>query len=163
MALEPSAEQTADYVRNEAAARSIEQLIALVEAEVVRLHSAAGSFGEADLSKALDSEWTPLNCLSHVVSRTMVRAREVLYVALAGELPPPEEVTLPGDRDGLLAKHREAMDSLYAHVGEAPNDYKAFQWSHPAVGPMTWPEWLVFIQVHLADHAEQLESMAAAR
>ena len=89
----------------------------------------------------------------------MLRAREVLYVALSGELPPEDESRLPETRDGLIAKHREAMDSLYAHVRDATDDFLAVEWSHPAFGAMNWKEWLVFIHIHTEAHASQLESM----
>lgn len=154
------APETRDYIAEQARTRTIEQVIELVEADTVRLHEAARSFPAADLERPLDGDWTPLACVAHIVERSMLRAREVLYVAVSGELPPEEDVSLPGDLDGLLATHREAIDSLYAHVREAPDDFKSFEWSHPFFGAMTWPEWLVFIHVHIADHAGQLGRMA---
>lgn len=152
-------EPTREYVRKTAAG-GLEDLIALVEADTVRLHAAAMTFSDADLDRALDGDWTPSGCLAHIVARSTLRAREVLYVALSGELPPEEPLSLPGDRAGLVAKHREAIDSLYVHVRDATGDFQAFEWSHPAFGPMNWKEWLVFIHVHIADHASQLAAMA---
>ncbi|HJQ92748.1 MAG TPA: DinB family protein [Candidatus Thermoplasmatota archaeon] len=157
------ARQTRDYIAEQARTRTVEQVIELVEADTVRLHENGRSFPPDDLGRPLDGDWTPLACVVHIVERSMLRAREVLYVAVSGELPPPEELSLPADLEGLLATHREAIDSLYAHVREAPEDFKSFEWSHPFFGAMTWPEWLVFIHVHIADHAGQLERMAAAR
>jgi predicted TIM-barrel fold metal-dependent hydrolase len=162
MPLDAGAQATRDYVAREAASRTAEGLVELVESDVARLHALADGFPPERLRTPLDGDWTPMDCVTHVASRTMVRAREVLYVALSGELPPPEEVSLPDDLPGVLAKHREAMDSLYAHVRDAPDDFKAFTWNHPVVGPMTWPEWMVFVQAHLDDHCQQLERMAAA-
>ncbi len=161
--MSPELLATRDYVRQKAATERLEELIALVETGTTRLTAAAIALSDDDMDRPLDGEWTPRGCLSHIVGRSMLRAREVLYVALSGELPPEEPVSLPEDRDALIAAHREAIDSLYAHVRDATDDYLAFEWSHAAFGPMNWKEWLVFIHVHIADHAGQLEAMAAAR
>ncbi|MEX0783851.1 MAG: DinB family protein [Dehalococcoidia bacterium] len=162
MALDPSLQATRDYVA-EQARRPLEEVIDLVERDTVRLHTAARVFSPSEVEASLDGDWSPLSCVAHIVARSMMRAREVLYVALSGELPPAEDVPLPSELEGLLATHREAIDSLYIHVRDATDDFRSFEWSHPAFGPMTWPEWLVFIHVHIADHAGQLERMASAR
>jgi hypothetical protein len=156
-------QESRDYIAEQARSLTVEQIIELVEADTVRLHEAARRFSSDDLERPLDGDWTPLACVAHIVQRSMHRAREVLYVAVSGELPPEEEVSVPAGLEGLLATHREAIDSLYAHVREAPDDFKSFEWSHPFLGAMTWPAWLVFIHVHIADHAAQLERMAEAR
>jgi hypothetical protein len=161
MTMADPAAETRDYVATQVRDLSLEEIIALVEADTVRLHETARSFAPADLERPLDEDWTPLACVKHTVERSMLRAREVLYVALSGEVPPPEEVSLPGDLEGLLSTHREAIDSLYAHVREAPGGFEDFEWSHPFFGSWTWPEWLVFIHVHIADHADQLDRMAS--
>lgn len=156
------AQETRDYIAEQARTRTVEQIIELVEADTGRLHENARRFSSDDLERPFDGDWSPLACVAHIVERSMLRAREVLYVAVSGELPPPEDVSLPADLEGLLATHREGIDSLYAHVREAPDDFNSFEWSHPFFGAMTWPEWLVFIHVHIADHAGQLERMADA-
>lgn len=161
--MEPGLAATREYVREQAAGGAMEDLIALVETDTVRLHAAAMVFAAEDLDRALDGDWTPLSCLAHIVARSMLRAREVLYVALSGELPSDEPLSLPSDRVGLIATHRESIDSLYVHVRDATQEFLAFEWSHQAFGPMNWREWLVFIHVHTDDHASQLEMMALRR
>lgn len=158
--MDRAVQTTREYIR-ERAGDGVEAVIELIERDTTRLHAAAMAFAEEDLTRPLDGEWTPLGCLGHIVARSMMRAREVLYVALSGELPPEEEMVLPSDREGLVARHREAIDSLYAHVRDASDDFVAFEWSHPAFGAMNWKEWLVFVHVHIDDHASQLEAMAA--
>ncbi|MGH2608126.1 MAG: DinB family protein, partial [Tepidiformaceae bacterium] len=79
-----------------------------------------------------------------------------------GEVPAPEEPGLPEDLEALLRLHREAINSLYEHVRAAPEDFASITWDHPFFGPMNWRQWMVFISVHTADHADQLERMAVA-
>jgi hypothetical protein len=137
-------------------------LIELVEAGCRRFHEAARAIPIAALDRPLDDDWTPRQAVRHMVARAMHRAREVLYVALSGEVPGPEEPALPDDIEALLATHREAIDSLYEHVRQAGDDFLAVQWAHPAFGEMNWHEWMAFIQVHTEDHTQQLEKMAGA-
>ena len=158
----PSIRQARSYVESEAASRTTEQLIELLESETRRFHAAARSASAATPQPTPGEEWAPIDAVRHLIDRSMLRAREVLWVALSGEVPAPEERTLPEDIEGLLAVHREAIDSLYEHVRAAPDDFASITWDHPAFGPMNWRQWLVFISVHTADHASQLERMAAA-
>jgi hypothetical protein len=157
MDLDPALQATRDYVTGQVAIRDMEGLIALVEAETGRFHAAARAAGPG----ASDGEWTSLQAVAHLVARSMLRAREVLFVALGGELPSPDDAQLPGDVEGLLRVHREAIDSLYEHVRAANDLFLGITWEHPAFGPWNWKEWLVFISVHTADHAQQLERMDA--
>jgi hypothetical protein len=45
-------------------------------------------------------------------------------------------------------------------VRAASDDFAGITWDHPAFGPMNWRQWMVFISVHTAAHADQLEAMA---
>jgi hypothetical protein len=155
---DPALREVRDYVAAEAAARDTEQLIALLEGETARFHVAAHAAADV-VAPPAGEPWAPLDVVRHLVERSMLRAREVLWVALSGEVPDPEERHLPGDMDGLLAAHREAIESLYEHVRAASDEHDAITWEHPSFGPMTWRQWMVFISVHTEDHASQLEAM----
>lgn len=153
-----------EYLRAEAAASTIEQLIARVEEGVTELAVTAASFDEqAFQAAAAGQEWTPAQCLSHVVGWNLTCAQQVLWVALSGELPPEQDVAVPTARDEMLAAHREAIDSLYVHVREAePETFIETKWPHPFFGDLNWHEWLLFIRLHSRDHARQLASMRSA-
>ncbi len=162
MAADPPSQGTREYVESEAKSRTVEQLIELVEGETERFHAAARAAAAATSTPPPGEEWAPADVVRHLVERTMLRAREVLWVALSGEVPAPEERELPSDLETLLAMHREAIDSLYEHVRAAPDDFAGITWDHPGFGPMNWRQWMVFISVHTADHAGQLERMVQA-
>ena len=153
-----------DYLRKEAAAHSIEELIGLVEEGAAELDAAANALPESELGDRPEPEsWAPLECLSHVVQWNVISAQQVLWVALSGELPAEEEVALPPDRRGLLDLNRNALDSLYVHVREAdPMGFVETTWQHPFFGDLNWREWLLFLRLHCRDHARQLASMRSA-
>jgi hypothetical protein len=78
-------------------------------------------------------------------------------------MPTDPEPELAADRAVLLARHSEAIESLYAHVREAdPSAFLDVKWSHPFFGDLNWREWLLFLRIHTKDHARQLASMTAA-
>ncbi|MGH2609879.1 MAG: hypothetical protein ACRDHF_12440, partial [Tepidiformaceae bacterium] len=133
---DPGAQATRDYVEAEARSRTVEELIELVEAETRRFHEAARSAASATSAPPPGEEWEPMEATRHLVARSMLRAREVLWVALSGEVPAPEEPELPEDLEALLRLHREAINSLYEHVRAAPEDFASITWDHPFFGPM---------------------------
>lgn len=149
------------YLQAGTADASIEDIITRVEEGVAELASAALSFSQSSFTaKCGEQEWTPAETLNHVISWNMTCARQVLWVALGGELPAAQAETLPTGREELLAVHREALDSLYAHVREAdPTTFLDITWQHPFFGELNWHEWLLFIRLHSLDHARQLASM----
>jgi hypothetical protein len=49
----------------------------------------------------------------------------VLFVALGGEVPGPEEIELPEDIDALLRVHREAIDSSTSMCAPRPMTSRA--------------------------------------
>lgn len=73
-------------------------------------------------------------------------AREVLHVALTGELPAAEDspdLVGPGD---LASAYSQAIESCIAHVEAADADaFLDVTWVHPAYGPMNWREWFAFL------------------
>ena len=70
---------------------------------------------------------------------------------------------LPSGREELLAKHAEAIESLFAHVREAaPDDFLNVTWSNDAFGELNWREWLLFLEHHCSEHARQLTAMRDA-
>lgn len=150
-----------EYLRTNAAAASVEELIARVEEGVTELATAAAAIDESTFRTVPpNDEWTPINCLSHVVGWNLTCAQQVLWVALSGELPPEQDTSLPAGRSDILAVQREAIDSLYVHVREAdPEAFLGTTWQHPFFGELNWREWLLFIRIHSRDHARQLASM----
>jgi hypothetical protein len=158
-------DQLRGYLRTQAAERSIEELVERVEQAAGEVETAARAVPDEAFDTVPPGEtWTPQACLSHVVDWTVRSAQQVLFVALTGALPEPSEVELPTDRDGLLAKQREALDSLYEHLRSAdPQNFVEIQWKHEIFGDLNWKEWLLFLRVHFKDHSGQLAAMAVSR
>jgi len=146
------------------ALKPIEDLISRAEEGIQELTAAAKAVPDADLDVTVAGEtWTPMDCIRHAAGWNMRGAQAVLYVAHTGALPPGEETPLPSSRDEILARHREAIDSLYAHVRDAdPQAFLDVKWQHPFFGDLNWREWLLFLRIHAKDHARQLTTMTGA-
>jgi hypothetical protein len=156
-------DEVRENLRRDAAELSVEGLISRVRAAVDSTVTAARSFDDAALAIPAGDGWTPLQCLSHVVESNVRHAQQILYVALSGELPPDAPFELPAGREELLAKHREAIESLFAHVREAaPDGFLHVTWPHAFFGELNWREWLLFLELHSIDHARQLAAMRGA-
>ncbi|MEX2080020.1 MAG: DinB family protein [Dehalococcoidia bacterium] len=155
-----------NWLRDEAAARTIDEMIAAIDREVAALEAAiARIHDDAFVATAPGEEWSPARCLVHVVETNVEVATNVLHVALAGELPAAmQPAPLPADRDGLLRANREALDSLYEHLRAAdPAAFLDLTWNHFIAGDLNWREWTVFVEAHVWDHAGQLSAMADSR
>ncbi len=146
------------------AQKPIEDLIGRVEEGVRELTDAANAVPAADLDVTVAGEtWTPMNCIRHAAGSNIQGAQAVLYVAHTGVLPADEQAPLPATREEILARHREAIDSLYAHVRDAdPGAFLDVKWQHPFFGDLNWREWLLFLRIHAKDHARQLTTMTGA-
>lgn len=153
-----------EYLQAQAAAKSIDDLIARVHEGVDELEAAARSVGASKLASVPPGDtWSPMDCMLHAAASNMHVAQQILYVALSGELPIEAEPSLPADRQQILAQHADAIASLYAHVRDAdPDAYLEVKWQHPFFGDLNWREWLLFLRIHAKDHARQLEGMKAA-
>jgi len=173
MADSPDFERIRGYLQSQAAQKSIEDLISKVQEGVDELVAAARAIPVAEREAMPQREtWTPMDCLRHAASSNMHVAEQVLYVAHTGELPKPdqppmpgtfEEPALPSTFEGIIARHAEAIDSLYAHVRDAaPDGFLHMRWNHPFFGDLNWREWLLFLRVHCKDHAGQLTAMQQA-
>lgn len=162
----------ADLVEK-AGASSVEELIARVEAGMAELVEAAEAvpkerFGE----RPPGEDWSPLDCLRHVVHWNSEVARAVLHAALTGEVVggpipagalPPDDAGVPSERDALLDAMTQSNASLYEHVRAAdPGSFLEVRWEHPFFGMLNWREWLLFLRLHSLDHARQLTAMRDA-
>jgi uncharacterized damage-inducible protein DinB len=151
------------YLERDASVLSTEQIIERVQAAAERLREAAESLSDDAFVRARDDGWSGEECLKHVVGWNIINAQQILYVALAGELPPEAAPEIAGSRDEVLSKHQEALDSLYVHVREAdPQGFLHVRWAHPFFGELNWREWLLFLELHCTDHTGQLGAMARA-
>lgn len=160
---QPIRDGIAETFRRDAAELSTEALISRVRVAVDAVATAARAFEEAALNSSAAGEWTPLQCLSHLVESNSRHAQQILYVALSGELPPGGSFDLPTGREALLAMHAEAIESLFAHVREAPPDgFLHVTWPHASFGDLNWREWLLFLELHSSDHTRQLTAMRNA-
>lgn len=149
------------YLERDATALSVDEVIARVDTAAGRLRDAAMGVPEGSFEASRADGWSARECLAHVVGWNMRNAQQILYVALSGELPPEAEPEVPAERGEALAKHQEALDSLYVHVRDAePEGFLYVRWEHPFFGELNWREWLLFLELHCIDHAGQLTAMA---
>ena len=144
------------YLQQQAAKRTVEELVARVQESVDAVAAAARAVPAHRLDELGPGEgelWTPVDCLRHVIDWNRLVAQQVLYVALSGELPEPGTAPpLPATIEELLAVQTEAIDSLYAHVRDAePTAYLDVTWEHMFFGRMNWREWFLFLRVHNLD------------
>jgi hypothetical protein len=166
-------ERLRQYLVEQAAAKTVEELIERVEAGMAELSAAAraipaGRFGERPPGDA----WSPLDCLRHAVYWNSEVARGVLHAALTGEVVmgpvpagalPPEDAGVPFEPEALLEVQAQANASLYEHVRAAePGAFLDVRWEHPFFGALNWREWLLFLRLHALDHARQLAAMREA-
>ncbi|MBA4180649.1 MAG: hypothetical protein C0506_08695 [Anaerolinea sp.] len=150
------------YLQQQAAQRTIDELIRRVQEGMDELASAARGVPTAALTTIPPGEeWSPMDCLRHAAASNMHVAQQVLFAALEGTLPSNSEPDLPTDREAILAKHAEAIDSLYEHVRAAdPGANLELKWKHPFFGDLNWREWLLFLRIHAKDHSRQLAAMS---
>jgi hypothetical protein len=73
-------------------------------------------------------------------------AREVLHVALTGELPEDEDIDEASDLASLVARYSQAIESCIAHVEAAePDAFLDVTWRHPDLGDLNWRQWFLFL------------------
>lgn len=132
-----------------------------VEAAVERVEAAHDRVDVAARGLSEDAfERAGKDVLAAHVETVQRVSQQVLYVALSGELPPEEEASpLPAERDALLARLKETLDSLYVHVREAdPDEFAYVTWGEPG-SSMNWRSWLISLEVEGARCAVALEGI----
>lgn len=151
------------WIRSEAASRTIDGIYEFALEQVNTLIQVAESLAPDQLSaKRTGDDWTVMDAFRHVVEWNCQVGEDVLHVSLTGERPANPPPTLRPDRETLIAKQRESIESVYAHVSAAdPAAFLDIAWEHPFFGLMNWREWLFFIGVHCIDHTRQIERLAA--
>lgn len=151
------------YLQEQASARSVPELVERVREGVAELLAAARAVPEGQLGEPLGpGEWSAAECIRHAAGHNIENARWILHAAWMGYGPADPPGAVPEEREALLAKMDEAMESLYVHVLEAaPDGNLEFTWAHPMFGELNWREWLLFLRIHSKDHARQLTAEAA--
>lgn len=161
---EGSGDVILSYVRRKSAEWTTDQLVRRVEEGVVRLEGAMRAVPDRDLTRnPPGEEWTPLQCIQHVVDINRSTAQRCAAVAATGVLPAGSPTPSPADRERAINEH--AADLAAAGIGLRTlggHDYVEVTWPHPFLGELNWREWFLTIRVHCLAHADQLEAMVAA-
>jgi len=163
-AASPEFERIRGYLQSQAAQKSVDDLIERVQEAIDELHATARTVPPAQWEVDHPGEqWSPRKCLEHIVASDLAVGRQILHVALTGEVPGyREEIAVAADCESAIAQHQEGIDSLYAHVREAdPAAHLEIAWKHPFFGDLNWREWLLFLRIHARDHRGQLLKMMA--
>src|SRR5688500_3979080 len=112
--------QVASWIRAEAIAKSVDEAHVYVVSRVAKLVDAARAVPEPGLAAVpARKELSPIDTLRHVAEWTAQCGEDVLHVALTGERPANPLPQFEPDRDFLLAKMNETVESVYAHVSAA--------------------------------------------
>lgn len=155
------AERIRGYLQAQAQ-KPIAELIVRVQEAADELHAAALAVPASRLTARLDGEeWSPLDCLRHIVGSNLQVAAAIGAVAQSGERPstPPGEPE--GDREKLLSAHGAGLSALYDAVRAAdPQAHLDVAWRHPMFGDLNWREWFIFLRIHCRDHARQIPALA---
>jgi hypothetical protein len=164
---EPTPEQLAQveaWIRAEARAKSVDEVQSYVVSRVAKLAGAARAVPEDALAIVpAGQEWAPIETLRHVTEWTAQCGEDVLHVCLTGERPGNPLPQFEPDRESLLAKLNETLESVRAHVTAAdPDAFLETTWEHPFFGRLNWREWHLFLGVHATDHANQLKELNEA-
>ncbi len=161
---EPTPEQlerVGAWIREEAATRTIDESHQYILERLDRLFDVVGQFQPEDLVKTDPVEgWSPIQTLKHLIEWNWQVGEDVLHVSLTGERPGNPTPEFLADRDQLIARQRESIESVYAHVSAAdPDGFLTATWEHPMFGLFNWREWFLFLAVHTIDHTRQLQAM----
>lgn len=161
MVSDSEAQRILGYLQQQAAEKSIEELITRVREGVDQLHDTARAVDPGRRETVPEGdEWSPADALRHVVASNMHVSEQVLHVALTGALSAGAESAVDGSFEELVARHDEAIESLFAHVREAdPSAHLEVKWHHPFFGDLNWREWLIFLRIHCRDHSRQISAM----
>lgn len=155
--------QILSYVRTKAPQWTNAQMVDRVDGALRQLEAAAFAVPVARLGQVPPSErdWTPLQCIVHVVGINMNTALRCASVAATGTLVQAAVPEPPAEREGALALQRVTLEAVFATVRAATDDPLAGPpWDHPLLGPLNWREWFLTLRVHSLGHADQLTSMA---
>lgn len=144
------------------AQKPIDDLIARVQEGADDLHAAASTTPAGQFELRLEGEeWSPMDCLRHIVGSNLQVCEAIRSVAHTGALPSSRPGEPAGGRDDLLAAHEAALASLYEAVRSAdPGAHLDIKWRHPAFGDLNWREWFIFLRIHCRDHARQIPALA---
>lgn len=165
MVNDAEAQRILGYLQQQAAEKSIEELIARVREGVDEVHQSAFAVPpERRETVPEHDEWAPGDALRHLVGSNAHVSTQILHVALTGALHEGEEPAPAGTFEELVAKHDEAIESLFAHVREAdPAAHLEVKWRHPFFGDLNWREWLIFLRIHCRDHARQITALSGGQ
>ena len=152
------------WLRAEAASKSLEDIRDYIASRRDRLRDTVLALEPSRLSEPLaPGEWSAIDALKHVVEWTAQNAEDILHACLTGERPGNPPPTFEADRDELLGRLDESLDSVWAHVSAAdPESFLDTTWEHFMFGELNWREWYLFLGVHLSDHTGQLKQAAGA-
>ncbi|MGE3075490.1 MAG: DinB family protein [Dehalococcoidia bacterium] len=148
------------WIQSEAK-KDLSEIKAFVDSQFADLTQAVVAIPSPKLNVPVDDDWSPIDALKHAVEWNWQVGEDVLHVSLTGERPGNPTPTFEPERDALLARQQESLDSVWAHVSAAdPQSFLDLTWPHPFFGELNWREWYFFIGVHCFDHKGQIRGMS---
>jgi len=156
-------ERIVGYLQGQAAQRTLPELIERVREAITELEQAARAVPvERFALRAPGQEWSPKECLEHIVG-TNLAVLEQIETVLAGGTPAERgERALPSERDALLELQRKAFEEAAERLAAVDEHARTdVRWRHPFFGDLNWREWLLFLRIHSRDHARQLPALLA--
>ena len=157
------------YLVSQAAKLSVPELVDKLRRDVLPLREAArrvplDRFHERPAAE----EWSAAEVFTHVLEMTEHGAAAIAAVLSGDHAPPGVRDAVSGaSRAGLRTADdywrmfEKLREPFYARVllacGDEHLDVKIV---HPAFGPLSWREWLLFMRIHDLDHTRQIEAIA---
>ncbi len=152
------------YLQGQAAQRTLAELIERVREAIGELEQAARAVPveRFDL-RAPGQEWSPRECLQHIVGSNLAVLEQIEAVLAGGTPAERGERSLPSARDELLELQRKAFEDAARRLADIDEHARTdVRWRHPFFGDLNWREWLLFLRIHSRDHARQLPTLVAA-
>jgi hypothetical protein len=163
------AQRIRGYVVTQAARLSIPELVDKLRHDVLPLREVAARVPPDRFhERPGPDDWSAAEVFTHVLEMTE-RGDAAIGAILAGDRPAARmrDAVSGAVRPGLHTAddYWQAFEALrepfYARVLKARGDeHLDVKIVHPAFGPLSWREWLLFMRVHDLDHVRQIQAIA---
>jgi hypothetical protein len=165
------AQRIRGYLIAQAAKLSVPELVEKLRRDVLPLRDVARQVPPDRFHERPSAgEWSAAEVFTHVLDMTEHGDAAIAAIVARGQPPPRVRDVVSGKSradlrtaDDYWRTFEELREPFYARVllarGDEHLDVKIV---HPAFGPLSWREWLLFMRVHDLDHVRQIQAIADA-
>ncbi len=158
-------EQALSYIRHQAA-RSMDDLAALIERTAADCARCLESVSEKQAAFRYDEEWSIKEVLGHMLDSGKRVNNEIANRVENSPSGKEARMGVSSGADRPIGELRRALADLWSETGRLvaslPEDGNLERtWEHPAFGPLNFREWVAFQRLHAMDHVQQMEKVKA--